>query len=351
MKIAYLILTHSMPDHLGREMSALRDEGVRFFVHVDAKAAIEPFLRHRAADVEFLDPRMPVYWGQWQMVEATLRLMELALDPFDPDYLVLMSGSCYPIRSNDEIRRLLGVGVDVFLNSIPMPNDQLHKPISRIARFRFRSDKSWVANAARATPVMVRPPHPGRPFSRRWMLTRDWRRELPLPPFAGSSWWALPASAARYVLEFAAREPQVVRFFEHTRNPDEAFFQTILANSSFASRIRRNLTYADWTDGGSHPATITRAHIERFAEPRPFVASGPYGSGELCFARKFPDDGGTLTRLVDDIIRSREAAPGARNGSPIIPTTRAAGFLGSCQFSNDRGTGATYDGGLFSGLT
>ena len=30
------------------------------------------------------------------------------------------------------------------------------------------------------------------------------------------------------------------------------------------------------------------------------------GTGELCFARKFPDDGGVVTGMVDAMIRSRE---------------------------------------------
>ena len=31
-----------------------------------------------------------------------------------------------------------------------------------------------------------------------------------------------------------------------------------------------------------------------------------YRTGGLCFARKFPDDGGELTGMVDSMIRSRE---------------------------------------------
>src|SRR5436189_6131615 len=112
-----------MPDHLGRLIAALRDDGVRFFVHVDRKVPIEPFLVHRAPDVELLDDRVPVYWGQWQMVDATLRLIDRALEQTDPDYLVLLSGTCYPIRSNGRIRAVLGAGRDLFINSIPMPDD------------------------------------------------------------------------------------------------------------------------------------------------------------------------------------------------------------------------------------
>lgn len=310
MRIAYLILTHSMPDHLGRLIEALRDGDALFYVHVDRKVPIDPFLAQRAADIEFLDKRAPVYWGQWQIVEATLRLMARAFELGRPDYLVLLSGTCYPFRSPAHIQRLLGEGSGdrVFLNTVPMPNDALTKPISRLERYRFRSDRSPIANYGRALPVMIRGPHPGTPFTRRWLLTRDWRRELGLEPYAGSQWWALPADAARYVLTFAERERSVVRFFGNTRAPDESFFQTVIANSPYATRIRRNLTYADWTAGGSHPAWITAAHVERFAEPGPFIEGGPYGRAELCFARKFRDDDGAMTSLVDAAIRANEAA-------------------------------------------
>src|SRR4029077_20713429 len=106
-----------MPDHLGRLAAALRDDGVSFFVHVDRKVPIEPFLAYQAPDIDFVDERVPVYWGEWQMVEATLRLMDRALARAEPDYLVLLSGSCYPIRSNRHIRSVLGDGIEQFINS------------------------------------------------------------------------------------------------------------------------------------------------------------------------------------------------------------------------------------------
>src|SRR5204863_758833 len=119
-------------------------------------------------DVELLDDRVPVYWGQWQMVDATLRLIDRALEQTDPDYLVLLSGTCYPIRSNGRIRAVLGAGRDLFINSIPMPDERLHKPISRLDRYYFRSDRSRIENVLRAAPIVIRGPRTGRPFSKRW---------------------------------------------------------------------------------------------------------------------------------------------------------------------------------------
>lgn len=88
--------------------------------------------------------------------------------------------------------------------------------------------------------------------------------------------------------------------------PDEMFFQTILANSVFARKMQRSLMYTDWSAGVSHPAEISETHISMFAQGWPPTGNGVYGKVELCFARKFPDDGGKIVSLVDDLVLHRE---------------------------------------------
>jgi len=310
LRVAYLVLTHAMPDHLGRQIAALADDGTGFFVHVDEKVPIQPFLEHRAPNVTFVEDRVPVYWGQWQMVDATLRLIRLALDRGrDYDYLVLLSGSCYPIRSRTYIRDALDANAgDQLINSTALPNPAVSKPLSRLDRFYVRSDQPLVQNVGRAVRGSATLRRSGRPLSKRWLLARDWRAALgSLAPHGGSSWWALTGDACRYITAFVDRKPAVIRFFENTRSPDEALFQTILANSPYAPRMRRGPTFSDWSAGGSHPGLITERHIARFAKPGPMISDGVYGRGEMLFARKFPDDGGRMAGLVDEMIERREA--------------------------------------------
>lgn len=309
MNIAYLIVTHSMPDHLGRLIHALSDEQTDFFVHVDQKVAIEPFLVHRAPNVCFLNRRVPVYWGQWQLTEATINLIRRALEhDCDYGYMVLLSGSCYPIRSREYIQQVLtnSQGGE-FINVVKMPNAKAGKPLSRLDRYYIRSDQSRLEFIHRVAPGFFSRPKSGRWLSKQWWLSRDWRRVLgPLVPYGGSTWWALTGDACRYIEKFVRREQAVVRFFENSKLPDEMFFQTILANSVFAPRLRRNLMYTDWSAGGAHPVEISEQHVSLFAQRWPMTGDGIYGKGELCFARKFPDDRGRLVSLVADLVRQRE---------------------------------------------
>jgi hypothetical protein len=65
------------------------------------------------------------------------------------------------------------------------------------------------------------------------------RRKIPLGlvPHGGSNWWCLTRSAVEYVHQFLLTHPQVSNYFRSSFLPDEMFFQTILSNSPFASRI------------------------------------------------------------------------------------------------------------------
>jgi hypothetical protein len=74
-----------------------------------------------------------------------------------------------------------------------------------------------------------------------------------LTPYAGSTWWALTNDACAYIQNFIARNRRIMKFFANTTLSDEMVFQTILGNSRFKDKVRRNLTYTDWSLGGPPP--------------------------------------------------------------------------------------------------
>jgi hypothetical protein len=76
-------------------------------------------------------------------------------------------------------------------------------------------------------------------------------------------------------------------------------FQTILGNSEFRSKIDRNLTYADWSAGGSRPTNLSGAHLPLLLSRRRFPAADAYGEGEMLFARKFSGASEDLLKALD----------------------------------------------------
>ncbi len=98
-----------------------------------------------------------------------------------------------------------------------------------------------------------------------------------------------------------------MKFFENTSSPDEMVVQTILANSAFRSRMRRNLTYADWSDGATSPSPIGERHLALFWANPVLKADGPYGSGEYLFCRKVMDAAHIGPTGGDDCRTNRDA--------------------------------------------
>lgn len=304
MKIAYLITAYDNPGHFHRLANALVNDNSAAFVHIDAKSDIAPFLTTRHRHVQFCAERTAVYWGEFSMVEAVLSLIDMALKaPVHYDYLVLLSGSDYPIRPVEELEAFLAANAGVeFINIVAMPNEAAGKPIWRLQRFKVPSGTPFAGIVRKLRDA----------FARVGLLPRerDYVAALHgLKPFGGSTWWTMSREACQYILDFVARELAIVRFYRNTWIPEEGLFHTIIANSPFAARVRRNLVYTDWRAGGNNPAALGQQHTQRFIAEYPFVVDDRFGKSEVFFARKFSD---RTASLVDELDAAHERQRRAR---------------------------------------
>ena len=296
MKIAYLVLTHNNPQLLKRAIGTLSSEDCAFFIHVDQKSRIEEFAGICGENVFFIEKRVAVYWGEFAEARAILLLLHQALEaPQDYDYFVLLSGSDYPLRGGKYIHAFLeeNRGLE-FMSLVKVPNEAAGKPISRINTLRLPSNVPVRRFAVKA-------------LAKLGLAQRDYRKYLgSLEPYSGSEWWTLTRGACQYLSDFAERNQHVEKYFQATCAPVESFFQTIVGNSAFGHRIRRNLLYEDWSARSAHPAMMDDRHVEFFEAQEKICADDVYGSGEVLFARKFSDNRLDLLQRIDDMIRRKE---------------------------------------------
>jgi hypothetical protein len=295
MKIAYLIIAHQHPHLLARIIKRLSSESCAFFIHIDRKSDITPFLSISGDNVFFVKDRIPLYWAEFSMVEVELLLMRRALaGPEVYDYLILLSGSDFPLASAAHVEEFIEQNFgNEFLSVVRVPAPG--KPLSRITTLRYPSTKPvrrFISRALAKVGLTNRNP-------------KDYIGTLEL--YAGNTWWALTKEACRYILDFVESNPQVVKFFENSFVPDEALFQTILANSAFKSRITRNLLYEDWSAAGPHPAKISDKHLDFFEAQEKVLIHDAYGRGEALFARKFSEQRLDLIDRIDAIIQKKES--------------------------------------------
>jgi hypothetical protein len=226
----YLIVAHADPVHFHRLAGRLLNTG-NVVAHINARSDIAPFLR---PDVVFLEKRLPVSWGGYNLYEAITGLARTALRLFpDSSHFACLSGADYPIPPDRELaaffRRNAGHEFIRFYNINTPP----HTFRDHIALYRFcdffgawnRSGRLGRAlKCARITTELL-----VAAFAR-----KKWPARLAdVAPCAGSTWWALTPACCRHILETIDADPFWTTWWRTTFAPDEKIFHTLVAHSDF----------------------------------------------------------------------------------------------------------------------
>lgn len=250
VRLAYIISAYKNLDQLARLVRRLTTEQSVIVVHVDKKTddTERDSVVANLSDVPsvyFLE-RHACHWGGFGHVGATLKGIDALLErEIDFDYVVLLTGQDYPIKSNDAIQRF----------------------------FEENRGSSFMSHSALPSPWWS--PRGGLDRIEHWHLRvygkhvqLPWKRAFPRPlrPFGGGAYWSLSRECVEYVSDFVAARPDVVDFFKHVDIPDEIFFQTLVMNSRLSDTVvNDNLRYIDWSRG-RRPAILETRDFPRLAE-------------------------------------------------------------------------------------
>lgn len=248
MNIAYLILAYKNIEQIYTLIDTLDHQNSFIFVHIDKKCKVkiaEEYFEKK--NVVFLSQRMNVAWGGYSTVEVTLLLMELALNyEIQPDYYILLSGQCFPIKSNKMIFNFFAKNSGkIFMDYHKMPDSsQINGGMHKIEFYWYLDQLKFLNRYLRKYT------HKTIHGISKWLNFK--RKYLPgFDPYFGSQWWALPAAVVKYVLKFVDQNKSFVNFYKYTFAPDEMFFHTIICNSGFKRDIKNKLfRYLDWNTNG-----------------------------------------------------------------------------------------------------
>lgn len=247
------------------------------YVHVDAKSTMSG-LRADNFDGKIVARRIPVYWGDWSMVEATTLLLETALSESSNVRFTLLSGSHYPIISNDEIRRRANVAGDLIASrSAPnMPDGS--RPESEYERRYYRTANPNGTWSKAKNGIMNRVVFYGRPLKWRAVAPESGMR-------AGSQFWSIEREFAEYCVSRIRTPTPLIDYFKRIVCSDEKIFATLFGEFS-NTFISEGTTYVKWS-GRPNPAPISLAEIQTALDRYPYW-----------FARKFQSrDSSTLDSL------------------------------------------------------
>ncbi|MCL1943337.1 MAG: beta-1,6-N-acetylglucosaminyltransferase [Candidatus Azobacteroides sp.] len=243
-KIAYLIEAHNDVENLKRLVEQL-NFNADFFIHIDKKTNIEPFLREiNLSNLFFIDKgkRIKVFWGGISQVRAILLMMnEVIAKNYNYKKVVLLSGADYPIKSNSYIHSFFDkykyVNFIRGMNITKANHPKYNQCICKYHFFNFSFINKEITRGVRKILYIV----VNYFFSKRNFINID---KYTLDIFHGSSWWALNMDFLIYVMENKKLRRSMDAYFRYSLASDEKFFHTIFFNSQYANTN---------TEGGGEP--------------------------------------------------------------------------------------------------
>lgn len=303
MKHAYLILCHKNTGQVNRLIKRLNGDNVCFFIHVDESCAAprEDFLS--APNIFYIKDTIHAGWGEFGQIAAVLKMLYRVREyshkhhPFD--YLSLISGQDFPVKTNREIEAFLqkNNGMEYFWGYRPSKDNRYgkrcysrvylrHRPLLRNKLF-FRKLRTLYMDYMGA-----------------WFFSRKNENGFP-PLFDGATWFTLTSSCTEYILDYIGNHPEYIALFADSFAGDELFFSTILGNSPYMSKKYKNfLRYVDFSRSKKIYPWIMRSDDFEMLTHLP---------EDMLFARKFDEsvDSEILDRL-ENYLNAKEKEEAGR---------------------------------------
>ncbi len=255
MKLGFVILAHENLDRVAQLARHLAKQGCPSCIHIDADIPAAEFhrLTESVSDIATIhfSKRTSCEWGRFSIVKATLDASEKLLSLHSGlTNVLLISGSCLPVRPVRQLKRFLERKEDTdFIESVSLQHNLWVKGGLSEERFTLFFPFSW-RRQRRLFDGFVR-------FQRRLNI----RRSVPsgLVPHIGSQWWCLTAKTLEAILNDPRRQ-YYDSLFGWSWIPDESYFQT-LARLHSDKIESRSLTFSKFDHQGK-PFNFYDDHLD-----------------------------------------------------------------------------------------
>lgn len=243
MRTAFIIQMHKYPEQVNKFIYQLISEAqADVFIHIDKKNYRKLAGKIiNSPNVKVLQQCINCEWGDISQVDATILLLrEVLASNHQYDFVCLRSGQDLLVKGG--FKEFLANHKDtIFMN------------------YRYLSEKNSAQLRIRWPKIMRRrytTAHPIRIF--RKLLLNLYSRGINIFPnknkwpkdyrlYKGSQWFTIPYNVAQYIIVFLDQNEWFYKFFKNTLVPDESFFQTLILNSPYKSKVvNNNLLFLKW---------------------------------------------------------------------------------------------------------
>ena len=312
MKQAYLIIAHNKIEQLTFLVSLLDYEKHDIFILFDKKAKITEKQKNDLRQIVtksslFFTKEIPIYWGDYSLVEAEMELFEAATKQEQYSMYHLLSGVDLPLDTAENIYNFFDSRKEY--NFLTMVSDELYirnKVYERVA-FKTMFPHLTVRTINNNFLRLVLNVYRKFEVELQRIFKIDCFKKFNLELRYASNWCSLNKNAVDILLE---EKKLIASIFKNSKVNDELFIPTILQKHQLLNSVysieptndkptdfQGNLRYINWWDGSPHTWTSSSHDIEQLK----------YGKklGHL-FSRKFDlEKYPEMTELLEKIIHMK----------------------------------------------
>ena len=246
MKHAILVMAHGNLSILQKCMELLDDERFDFYIHMDAKSTDNGHwlkdVCHKSKVV--FTERIPVYWGHYSLIEATVMLLKRASEEDDYLYYHLISAVDMPLKTPNEMVSFFNEGPTgtEYINTRGKDgiNDWRMKYRYPFLKCYRRTKSDLINNIQKAlySRVLRFPRKKGTSIIR----DKGWS------VYMGDQWWSITGDFCKKIIEI---EEEIMPYWKDCYVSDETFAQTIIMNSAEFKERKSNFKtrLIDWGRG------------------------------------------------------------------------------------------------------
>jgi F5/8 type C domain/Core-2/I-Branching enzyme len=304
-RLAFLVLGALAPDVLGQHIQTLKAHPVRFFVHVDQRIdMIDYQARVGPSDaVTYLTERIPIFWGGFSMIRATMALAEHALAIGDFASYSLISDDTFPLQPMETL--IDSCLADVAQLEIWDASTSADR-VERYSHFHYRDSnltnfRNPVANADRCvkeTDLIA--------MQEIADLMKRGKKNVRL--YGGSQWWTLTPRHLSGIVDLFHSDQHMTKSFTYALIPDESYIQTAFKICFPKEPHKGSPVLVDWHRPPPKP------HI--FETCADLVNARLADNGKHLFVRKVRPK--TSNELADFTALLHQATPFRRSRNAIL---------------------------------
>lgn len=235
-KIAYLISAYTEPETLENLINSLDRNDVDFFVHIDKKVSISPFINLKKRNNVFLLPdnlRVKIYWGGYSQVLMQFNMIEYMFSKkILYKRIVSLTGTDYPLVSNDELIEFFCkenveyiIGFDISNEEYRLGKRPPHQ--NRFLYYYHMDGSKYIRGLFNKLKI-------------RKVKNYD---DLSYNFYYGSEYWALSYDCLSKIISEFKKDKRFQKILKNSFCPSESWIHTIFFNSIFKEK---GISYNDY---------------------------------------------------------------------------------------------------------